>query len=99
MVQTTDEIITKVKELLGDNATSDESIELIENISDSMSDSNLDWKEKYEENDKKWRQKYVDRFNSGESNKAPEDNDDNISDGDEDDTEEVLTYDKLFTES
>lgn len=99
MVQTTDEIITKVKELLGDNATSDESIELIENISDSMSDSNLDWKEKYEENDKKWRQKYVDRFNSGESNNTPEDNDDNNSDGNEDDTNEVLTYDKLFTES
>lgn len=62
-VKTVDEIMTKVREIIGED-DSDEAIGFIEDISDTLeSFSNAeDWKTKYEENDKKWREKYRDRF-------------------------------------
>ena len=57
-----DELIEKVKKYVGDR-TDDETIEIIEDISDSIDSSDADeWKKKYEENDKMWRDKYVARF-------------------------------------
>lgn len=62
-VKTIDEIMTKVREIIGED-DSDEAIEFVEDISDTLeSFSNVeDWKTKFEENDKKWREKYRDRF-------------------------------------
>lgn len=62
-VKTVDEIMKKVRERIGED-NSDEAIEFIEDISDTFESlSNAeDWKTKYEENDKKWREKYRDRF-------------------------------------
>lgn len=62
-VKTVDEIMKKVREIIGED-DSDEAIEFIEDISDTFeSFSNAeDWKTKFEENDKKWREKYRDRF-------------------------------------
>lgn len=62
-VKTTDEIMRKVREIIGED-DSDEAIEFVEDISDTLeSFSNVeDWKTKFEENDKKWREKYRDRF-------------------------------------
>lgn len=58
-----DELIEKVKKYIGDR-TDDETIEIIEDISDSVgaSDEENEWKQKYEENDKMWRDKYISRF-------------------------------------
>lgn len=57
-----DELIEKVKKYVGDR-TDDETIEIIEDITDSFDASDADeWKQKYEENDKMWRDKYVSRF-------------------------------------
>lgn len=57
-----DELIEKVKKYVGDR-TDDETIEIIEDITDSIDTSDADeWKRKYEENDKMWRDKYVSRF-------------------------------------
>lgn len=57
-----DELIEKVKQYVGDR-TDDETIEIIEDITDSIDSSDADeWKRKYEENDKMWRDKYVSRF-------------------------------------
>lgn len=57
-----DELIEKVKKYVGDR-TDDETIEIIEDITDSFDSSDADeWKRKYEENDKMWRDKYVSRF-------------------------------------
>ena len=54
--------IEKVKKYVGDR-TDDETIEIIEDISDSIDSSDADeWKQKYEENDKMWRDKYISRF-------------------------------------
>lgn len=57
-----DELIEKVRKYVGDR-TDDDSIEIIEDISDSFDSSDADeWKQKYEENDKMWRDKYISRF-------------------------------------
>lgn len=57
-----DELIEKVRKYVGDR-TDDETIEIIEDISDSIDSSSADeWKQKYEENDKMWRDKYISRF-------------------------------------
>lgn len=62
-VKTVDEIMAKVRERIGED-DSDEAIEFIEDISDTLESfsNGEDWKTKYEENDKKWREKYRDRF-------------------------------------
>lgn len=57
-----DELIKKVREYVGDK-NDDETIEIIEDISDSIDSSEVDeWKKKYEENDKMWRDRYISRF-------------------------------------
>lgn len=57
-----DELIEKVRKYVGDR-TDDETIEIIEDISDSIDSSDADnWKQKYQENDKMWRDKYISRF-------------------------------------
>lgn len=57
-----DELIEKIKKYVG-NRTDDETIEIIEDISDSIDSSDADeWRQKFEENDKMWRDKYISRF-------------------------------------
>jgi hypothetical protein len=84
-----DELIEKVKKYVGDR-TDDETIEIIENISDSIDSSDADeWKKKYEENDKMWRDKYISRF----FEKNNEENEDTTN---EDDEKEYKTFEDLF---
>lgn len=87
------EIISDLKAFIGDN-NSDEAINLIENVSDSIEENknSEDWKAKYEENDKAWRQRYIDRFNNEEKEEDKE-----IFDVD-DSNEKALTYENLFEE-
>lgn len=57
-----DELIEKIKKYVGDR-TDDETIEIIEDVTDSIDSSDADeWQRKYEENDKMWRDKYISRF-------------------------------------
>lgn len=57
-----DELIEKVRKYVGDRKD-DDTIEIIEDISDSIDSSEADeWKQKYMENDKMWRDKYISRF-------------------------------------
>ena len=87
-----DELIEKIKKYVGDR-TDDETIEIIEDISDSIDSSDADeWKKKYEENDKMWRDKYISRFF--------EKNDEEIEDptNDDDDEKEYKTFEDLFEE-
>lgn len=59
---TKNELIEKVRKYVGDR-TDDETIEIIEDISDSIDSSDADeWKQKFLENDKMWRDKYISRF-------------------------------------
>lgn len=96
-VRTKDELLEIIKGRIGDD-TSDETISFIEDITDTLSDyeekatnsDTEDWKTKYEENDKMWREKYRERFFSKEVEKEDEDF--------EEDEVKSLSYDDLFEE-
>lgn len=66
-VRTTEEILESIKTRVGDS-TEDADLEFLEDVTDTLSDlrnkseGQEDWKTKYEENDKQWREKYRDRF-------------------------------------
>ena len=96
-VRTKDELLEIIRGRIGDD-TSDETISFIEDITDTLSDyeekatksDEEDWKTKYEENDKMWREKYRERFFSKEVEKEDEDF--------EEDEVKSLSYDDLFEE-
>lgn len=83
----------------GENAESDESISLLEDISDTFEDLSAqvsqagDYKKKYEENDAEWRKRYRDRFFSSTG-------DDGLPSKDDppEETETKVTYESLFKE-
>lgn len=91
-------LLERIREITGvENAESDESISLLEDLSDTFEDLSSqvlqagDYKRKYEENDAEWRKKYHDRFFSVvEETKIKED--------EKDDDVEKKTFDSLFKE-
>lgn len=62
-IRTFDELLNAVNAHFADD-TSDETIALIEDISDTIGQYKdaEDWHQKYDDNDKAWRKKYRDRF-------------------------------------
>lgn len=88
-----DELLEKVRTYVG-NRTDDETLAIIEDISDSFDSSDADeWRQKFEENDKMWRDKYISRFF--------EKNDDGIedpTDEKDDEEKEYKTFEDLFEE-
>lgn len=66
-VRTTEEILESIRTRVG-GSTEDADLEFLEDVTDTLSDlkskteGQEDWKTKYEENDKMWREKYRDRF-------------------------------------
>lgn len=97
-VKTREELLDIIKAKVGDD-TSDDAIAFIEDITDTLADyegkiansENEDWKTKYEENDKMWREKYRERFFS---KNVDVDVDEEI----EDDGTKQLSYEDLFEE-
>lgn len=95
-VRTSTELLESIRTRLADD-TSDETLELIEDVSDTLNDyktrtaDNTDWKTKYEENDKKWREKYRDRFFNGDITS----NNDDIMEEEEEET--PTKFSDLFT--
>jgi hypothetical protein len=94
-----EDFMTAVKNIVGDN-TNDEAIKFVEDMSDTYNEleqstaGQEDYKKKYEDNDKAWREKYRSRFfSTGE-----EDNKDNHEKQHEDENDDV-TIDSLFKES
>lgn len=96
-VRTKDELLEIIKGRIGDDS-SDETISFLEDITDTLSDyeekatnsDTEDWKTKFEENDKMWREKYRERFFSKKVENE---------DGDyEEDEVKSLSYDDLFEE-
>ena len=95
-VKTREEILEKIKNRVG-NQSDDETIEFLEDVTDTLSDleekakgDGVDWKAKYEENDAEWRKKYTDRFFSSEpiTNEEPPSSEPQS---------EPTTFDELFT--
>lgn len=101
-VKSKEEILEMVKTKLGED-TSDEAISLVEDIADTISDfetrlsDTTDWKTKYEENDKGWREKYRNRFFNPDTKAEP------VGAGEpevlepEPETKSPKTYDELFS--
>lgn len=95
-----EEILEAIKNKIGED-NSDETIALLEDISDTLNDydtktkDNTEWKTKYEENDKAWRERYKNRFFNNEG--------DDDEQGGKDIPDELLgdtptSFDSLFAE-
>lgn len=69
-IKSKDELMASIKAVIGEDTT-DESISLLEDVSDTFdglenaNKDKTDWKAKYDELDKSWREKYRDRFLNG----------------------------------
>lgn len=96
-----DELLNKIREIAGDSETTDTVLELYDDIEDTYTSfttempDNVDWKAKYEENDKAWRERYKNRFfNRGDNIDEPPDEkpDDEITHA------KTITIDDLFRE-
>ena len=94
-IVTKQQILDAIRERFADD-NSDETLALIENISDTIDDyenktnDTTNWKDKFEQNDKAWREKYKARFFSAgdESEEEKEDEEKPVA----------TTYDDLFKE-
>lgn len=97
-----DEFNSRLQSLIGDR-DDDESLSIIEDFNDTYDslsevDDTEDWKSKYEENDKMWREKYKSRF--FDSN-TPDTTGDGIKSSQSEDVKddgEKKTYADLFEE-
>ena len=95
-VRTREEILNSIRARIGDD-TSDEAISLVEDVTDTLADmenkangDGVNWRERYEQNDREWRAKYRDRF-FGKT-------DDNNDDKADDEIKKPMTYEELFKE-
>lgn len=101
MVKTKDEILSVLKEFIGDS-TDDKTITFLEDVSDTFAEYESkiseDWKTKYEDNDKAWRERYRARFFDGGAVEPSPNPDDVIKRHETDAQEESenLSYDELF---
>lgn len=96
-----DDFMKRLQERVGDD-TSDEALTFIEDMTDTFNDletkssgNNEEWKTKYNELDKTWREKYQARFFNSET--TPADVKDEQEDDVKDDAEEK-TFNDLFEE-
>lgn len=64
-------LMSIIKKYTGETEPTDETLKEIEDFTDTVNDmenkSNTDWKAKYEENDRTWREKYKERFFNSEA--------------------------------
>ena len=90
-IKSTEELLNAIKARVGED-NSDEALELIEDVSDTLKDLNSK-ATKYIENDAAWRKRYKERFFSGNNN-----NNDNDDEDDEPNTGKRLTFESLFKE-
>lgn len=97
-VKTREEILEAIRSRIGED-TSDESISLLEDITDTMEDyetrvaDKTDWKNKYDELDATWRRKYIERFSGKTGEDIKNEQEEQIKDD-----SEPRTFDELFTE-
>lgn len=101
-ILTREDYLERLNTLVGED-NSDEALQIIEDFTDTFdnlgtqndNNDNENWKQKYEELDATWRQKYRDRFMNSQTTEEDviEDQEDNVaSDG------EMKEYDELFEE-
>lgn len=85
-VKSREELLDALKFTIGDS-TDDSALSLLEDFTDTLNDyeeknkDKTDWKSKFEENDKAWKQRYKERFfNDGDNGGAGEDDEDDEPD-------------------
>lgn len=97
-VKTREKILEAIKSKIGED-TSDDSISLLEDITDTIDDyetrvaDKTDWKNKYDELDATWRRKYIERFSGKSGEDIKNEQEEQIKDD-----SEPRTFDELFTE-
>ena len=102
MVRTKEEILEHIKSKIGDSVD-DKDLAMLEDISDTIDDLNSrvneagDWKTKYEENDKAWKQKYRDRFFNTEAKEEIAEHEREKKKEREIDVPKKLLFDDLFS--
>lgn len=105
-IKAKDDLLKYIKEHTKDD-TSDETLGFIADFTDTFNDleakskDSTDWKQKYEANDKEWRQKYRDRFFESTPKTGDDGKPSDPADPDPDPTvhndDAPKTYDDLFT--
>lgn len=92
-IKSNEDLMNGIRSILGDR-TDEAALGLLEDMDDTLKDyatnANIDWKNKYDENDAAWKQKYRDRF----FGTVDDDGDDKLKDPEE----KKLTFDSLFKE-
>ena len=96
-----DEYFNAIHQMAG-NDTSDESLTLIENLTDTYTDlekkangDGVDWEKKYHELDNSWKEKYRHRFFSG--NDSGNANSRNKNNEEDDKSPEDISFNDLFS--
>lgn len=79
------ELVEQIKTYTGDR-DDDETLSLMEDINDTLNNE-TDWQAKYNENDKAWRAKYKQRFETGTADEQDEP---------DEQEEKPITFDQLF---
>ena len=97
-----EDFMSRLQERIGED-TSDDAMSFIEDMTDTFNDmetrssgnSDEEWKQKYEDLDKSWREKYKARFFSSETTpeEVKEEQEKNVKDDGE-----VRDYEELFEE-
>jgi hypothetical protein len=100
-IKTREELLQSINECLSDDS-SDDALTLLEDVTDTLNDydtrlsDTTDWKQKYEDNDKEWREKYKSRFTNGTDNLGEGEKDSGKGKDKEDEEEKHYTFDELF---
>ena len=100
-IKTREELLQSINERLSDDS-SDEALTLLEDVTDTLNDydtrlsDSTDWKQRYEDNDKEWREKYKSRFTNGTVGEEGNEKDNNKNKQKEDEEEKHYTFDELF---
>ena len=91
MVRTVEELAADVRRVVGDDNNSDEVIELLENITDTVNAGNANEynKEKFDALDREWRERYTRRFMGEVDRQKATEDDQRVSEANEDETDEV----------
>ena len=96
-VKTKAEILEIIRSRIGDS-TDDETLGFLEDVTDTLTDletrasDSTDWKGKYDELDKSWREKYRERFFSSD----PKEDKTGNEEFEEKEDKEKKTYESLF---
>ena len=97
-----DKWLESLKARVGDD-TSDETLQFIQDMTDTYNDleakasNNINYEQKYKDNDAMWRKKYRDAFFNGKADKAEQQLNKPQTEIEAEDESKDLTYESLFT--